>query len=254
MSTVSIAILTWNRANVTCKALGVSLKNTGLNWDELIWADNGSTAGQYALMDYFMNGFPNVHRIQFAENTGMSRGINTILSMARTDYVVLVGADVFQPDYWLKIYVQYMDTIPDAGIVAMWNVPGHYVTERYRGSREPENINGLPVLKALPFDQYIIRRKILQTTGYLREDFGLYGWSDVEWLYRCERIMPTIGYQGYVIPNMHGHHLDNEGADEFRLGVDEDYIKWKQGQVALKSNHELMGKCAKEGYQYYSPF
>lgn len=254
MSDVSIALLTWNRAKVFEETMNVSLRNTGMDWGEMVWTDNGSEPEQYERMKIFMSQFKVTAHVRYDHNTGMHRGFNTSLALSRSKYVVLIGPDVIMPDGWLKLFYDYAERIPDAGIVAMYTVPIEKVPERYRKNRNVETVNGLPVLRALPFDHFIIRRSIFQQVGYWREDFGLYGWSDVEWLERCEAILPKHGLNCYVIPNLHCNHLATAGAEEFRKENSPDYNAWKQAEAKLAHNTNLIQKCRAEGNPYYSPF
>lgn len=256
MKTVSLALLTWNRADVFLDTMNVSLRNGGMAFDEIIWVDNGSEPDQYAMMEKFMAEFPNVTKVRYHKNTGMAQGFNTTLCLSRSDYIVLTGPDVYHPDGWVKLFYDYMETLPDAGIVAQYTVPIESVPERYRASREIEIVNGLPVLRAMPMDHYCIRRSIFQTVGYWREDFGPYGWSDVEWLYRCEKMLPTMGLNCYVIPGVKSNHLGSEGAYEFKPGNGdtEDYHAWKNKEAHKPSNIDLIKKCRAAGHPHYSPF
>lgn len=252
---VDLALLTWNRATTFINTMSVTLNNGGIAWQDCIWTDNGSEAEQYQRMDQFMRGFPRIHRVRYHHNSGMARGFNTSLCLSRAKYVALMGPDTIMPQGWLKLMVEYMEAIPDAGIVAIYNVPIEHVPERYRANRNIEIVNGLPVYRAMPFDHFIIRRSIFQHVGYWREDFGPYGWSDVEWLYRCEKKLPEIGLNCYVIPNVVGGHYANDGQEEFLNPGDEaDYVKWKAREAASKSNIDLIHKCQREGLPYYSPF
>lgn len=256
MSTISLALLTWNRASVFVQTMSKSLLNTGMPFDEIVWVDNGSEPSQYEQMAKFMAQFERVTHVRYPKNTGMSRGFNTGFCLSRSDYVVISGPDVFHPDNWAKIFYDYMEALPDAGVIAQYTQPITFVPERYRKSKDIEIVNGLPVLRAMPMDHYCIRRSIFQKVGYWREDFGLYGWSDVEWLLRCETILPKIGMTCYVIPDVYGHHLGSEGAYEFKPGNGDttEYHAWKQAEVKKVQNTNLMRKCADEGYKYYSPF
>lgn len=255
---ISIALLSWNRASVFVKTMGVSLRNGGVDIEEIVWVDNGSEPDQYEEMDAFMRQIPNVTRVRYPKNTGMPRGFNTAMALSRSKYVMLIGPDILFPDGWLKTFHTYIETIKDAGIVAAYNVPIESVPERYRfNTKEIEVVDGLPVRRAFPMEHYIFRRDIFPTVGYWREDFGLYGWADVEWLYRCERTLPRIGLNCYVIPEIIGVHLGSEGASEFKAGVTEDtpeYHAWKKQEAFSEKNMALIGKCHAEGFKYYSPF
>lgn len=256
MATVSVAFLTWNRASVLKRTMEITLNNAGVAWDEFVWTDNGSEPDQYAEMDACLAQFNVTTKIRHSKNTGMPRGFNSSFAACRSDYVVMLAPDIIMPDNWLRTFMEYMALIEDAGIVALYTVPIDTVPERYRKNRSVEMINGLPVLRAMPFDQFIFRRSLLQKIGYWREDFGLYGWSDVEWIERCEKWLPPMGLNCYVIPNATCTHMGSEGAYEFKQGMDADtpeYHAWKQQQSKLASNRELIQKCHREGYPIYFP-
>lgn len=256
MSTVSLAMVTWNRASVLKKAMHHSLNNTGRKWDELIWVDNGSN--QFEEMQKIMEPYSPTVTCRFKENRGMHVGYNTAFSLCRSDYILIYPPDCLYPDGWLDLMVEYIETLPTTDIVAMYSVPMDTVPERYRGSKTIETINGLPVIRAMPMETHIFKRRLLSQIGYWREDFGLYGWGDVEWTLRAERYLNEKKINYYVIPNITYDHLGSEGATEFKDGLKEgdtkEYWEWKKHQSALAGNHAVMDKCRKENYPYYSPF
>lgn len=256
MATVSLFCLTWNRVELLKKTLPVTLEQAGYAWDELIWVDNGSDAIEHYQMNLLMNGLPITARCFFDHNTGMPRGYNTCMSLCRSDYVVFLGPDMILPQDWLKTFMDYVTKIPETGMASMYNVPIEFMPERYRGSKEIEMKNGLPILKAMPMDICIFKRDLFSKVGYYREDFGLYAWADVEWVLRCERVMNELGILYYVIPGIYNTHFGSEGSGLYKDGFGDspEYWKWKKEQSDLPSNHALMEKCRQENYQYYSPF
>jgi len=254
MSTVSLMLLTWNRASVLEKAMKHSLNNAGHKWDELIWVDNGSE--QFVEMVHIMAPYEPTASCFFKKNTGMQRGYNTGMSLCRSKWMILLGCDCLYPDNWLKTFMTYVETIPNTGMASMYSVPIEGVQERYRKSREIEIVNGLPILRAMPMETPCFRRDLFAKVGYWREDFGMYGWGDVEWTLRCERVLTELGLQYYVIPNQIYQHLGSEGATEFKPdnGDTREYWEWKKQESNRPENHDIMEKCRQENYPFYSPF
>jgi GT2 family glycosyltransferase len=257
---LALVLLTWNRSDVFIEAMETSLKNMGMDPDEIIWVDNGSTSGHYHDMKIFMSQFKNVTKIRNHKNFGMPRGFNQAFDSTRCDWILLSGPDVVFPEGWVKLFYDYATTIKDAGIVSMYNVQFEKVMERLMGrEKELSIVDGLQAYKALPFDHFIFKRKILKELGYWREDFGLYAWSDVEWLHRVEAHMPRkMGLNSYVIPPelYTGAHHGKAGEHPF-LGPDGnpmDYDKWRDSEINRPENVKLLNKCREEGWPYYAPF
>lgn len=256
MSTVTVSLLTWNSISTIKQALDVSFHNTGRKWDELVWVDNGSEPDQLAVMKEVMAEYEPMTKIFYPKNTGMQRGFNTCLSIPRTDYVLPFCPDIPMMDDWLSIFMEYVEKIPNTGVATMYDVPISTAPERYRGSGEVEMINGLRILRAMPMGLFIVKRALLKWLGYFREDFGLYGWGDVEWAYRVERILPEIGQQFYVIPDHIIGHLGCPAAypfDESRL-ESREYWEWKQKEMKLMQNDQVMSSARETNWPFYSPY
>lgn len=187
-----------------------------------IWVvDNASSDGTVA---YLQNIFPDVHYISNAENVGFSRANNQAIRMCAGEYVLLLNPDTIVAEDTLKGCVDFLDTHPEVGAtgVRMLNADGTFAPESRRGLPTPFTsfckMTGLSALfpKSPVFGRYymkyldenkanpievisgafnMLRRKALDETGLLDEDFFMYG-EDIDLSYRLLK----AGWQNYYLP------------------------------------------------------
>ena len=253
MRKISLVVLTYNRAAIVQKAMYHNLANAGRPIDELVWIDNGSTDGTRLVMQAFEPAVTVLHK----ENLGVAKGYNRGYALASGEYVVLTGCDMLMPENWLLTFERYLDAIPNTGVACMFSQPIEKVRERIKGAAC--NVNGLPIQPALPIGRRIVRRELLvNQIGYLREDFGLYGWEDVEWAERAHKVCRELGLLTYSIPNQVPEHLwldfDLSDISKPVVGPDAGYQQFKVREVADPSKQTLMEECRRRGYSYYNPF
>lgn len=250
---ISWVVLTYNRADFVKQAMSHNFKNMGGYHDvELIWVDNGSTDGVHAVMRDFNPSISVLHR----ENLGVAKGYNRGFALATGDYIVVTGCDMLMSPRWLDTFVQYVEKIPTTGIACMYHRRLHEVPERMRKGNawKKEKRAGLDIIHAMPIERRIFKRDLLGKIGFLREDFGLYGWEDVEWGYRAERVCDELGLLYYVIPDMHPYHLGTEGMNAHDGNDDKEYHAFKQREARDIKKLELMEQCRAKNWPYYNPF
>jgi glycosyltransferase involved in cell wall biosynthesis len=186
------------------------------------------------------------------ENFGVAKGYNHGYVLATGDWIVITGCDMLMPENWLVTMKEYLEKVPQTGIACMYSQPMDKVPERIRGERTI--VNGMDLWPALPFGRRIVRRDLFKDIGYLREDFGLYGWEDVEWGERALRICKEKDLMCYAIPDKVAEHLGTEGVKMADGKDPADYHAFKRAEVHDPKKIELMNRCRAEGYQYYNPF
>lgn len=245
---ISLVVLTFNRAETVAKAMRHNFANAGAPIDEFIWVDNGSTDHTHDVMTSFEPDISVLH----SKNLGVAKGYNHGYVLATGDWIVITGCDMLMPDNWLLTMKEYIEKIPDTGIACMYSQPIEKVPERIRGDRM--SINGLELIPALPFGRRIVRRDLFKDIGYLREDFGLYGWEDVEWGERALRVCYEKGLRSYTIPNQVAEHLGTEGVKMHDGKDPEEYHAFKRAEVQDPKKQEVMNRCRAEGFKYYTPF
>lgn len=229
--------------------------NAGEAWDEMVWVDNGSSDG---VRDFMHSLKPDV-TILNKKNLGVAKGYNRGLALSSCDYIVITGCDMLMPDGWLRTFKEYVRRIPQTGVACMYSGPLCWVPERARFGTpdEPwkrETINGLDLIHAMPIGRRILSRSLLKEIGYFHEGFGLYGWDDVVWGCRAEKVCDEKGLLYYVIPDQMAHHLGTEGSVSFDGKDESGYHAFKKKEVEDKSKHLLMSTLAKQGWPRFSPY
>ena len=188
---------------------------------EVIVVDNASTDGS---PEYIAERFPQLTYIYNKRNVGFACANNQAMEKARGEYVLLLNPDTLLPETNIAEVLEFMDTHPDAGAcgVKMLAPDGHFLPESKRGypspatsfwkltgmhrifpdnprfdgyylSRLDENaVHSVPVLAGA---YMMLRRKALNSSGLLDEDFFMYG-EDIDLSCR----ITEAGYKNYYLP------------------------------------------------------
>ncbi len=200
---------------------------------EVIVVDNNSVDGS---LEMVREKYPQVRLIANTENLGFSRANNQAIAMAKGRYVLLLNPDTVVEDDTLPRVVRFMDEHPDAGGlgVKMLDGQGRFLPESKRGLPTPAvafyKIFGLARLfpKSKIFGKYhlgyldpeqtnpvdvlsgafmLLRKEALEKTGYLDEDFFMYG-EDIDLSYRITQ----AGYKNYYFPETRIIHYKGEST------------------------------------------
>ncbi len=257
---ISWLILTMNRVEKVSQSVMHNLANLGDVEDpEIVWVDNGSKDGVREFM--FDTVDPEV-AVLHAENQGVAKGYNRAMALASGDYLVITGCDMLMPPGWLETFKKYVSVLPGTAVACMYSKPLDECVERslepngrLGGGWKTNTTSKLPWMPALPMERRIFSRSFLSAAGYLREDFGLYGWEDVEWANRAARVARASGLITYVIPDQVPIHLGTEGIDTFKTGGDDAaYHAFKREQARDPDKFELLKRCGQNGWPYYNPY
>ena len=233
---VSLVFLTYNRAAVTAQSLVFNLANAGDTWDEVVWVDNGSTDG---VRDFMFTLNPSV-AVLHSENLGVAKGYNHGFLLSKSDWIVTIGVDRIMPDGWLKLFKKYATEIENTGVFVLFSQPLNRVSERLYtkpGEALVKVVNDLSIIEAMPIGAKIIGKWVFKKVGYFREDLGLYGYSDVDWSWRCRK----AGVLTYTVPDVLCKHLGDTDSRE--------YILFKGQEANLSWN--ILKENPKD---YYNPY
>jgi glycosyltransferase involved in cell wall biosynthesis len=261
MRKISLVVLTFNRAEVVEKSMEHNISNAGRHIDELVWVDNGSTDGTREIMSRYN---PDVTVLN-KQNLGVAKGYNRGFALSSGDYIVITGSDMFMPDNWLALFESYLDAVPNTGVACIFSFLLKLYPACIRG--DIQTIGGLSLQPALPMGRRILSRELLTTKiGYLREDFGLYGWEDIEWAERAVKVCTQEGLLCYGLPQTaedQWEGLDFDLSDitkkivdvsEKVIGPDVSYKRFKQREAADPHKIALVTRCRAEGLPYYNPY
>lgn len=239
---ISWLILTYNRADIVYKSLRHNFDNAGRGWDELIWVDNGSLNPEVPDCE------PTIS-VGFDKNRGVARGYNAAMALATGDLLLITGCDRLMPDNWLAKMVEPFERNYPVAATCIWERPAARHPERIL-QRQTERYGYQSVL---PLGARLFTRDLVRRAGFLREDFGLYGWEDVEWAHRAARTAAEFGLHCFLIPET-AEHLGSEGAYAYDGKDDADYHAFKKREAEDPKKRELFEKCKREGFPYYNPF
>ncbi|MGD2036109.1 MAG: glycosyltransferase family 2 protein, partial [Bacteroidales bacterium] len=200
---------------------------------EVIVVDNNSVDGSCQMI---REKFKKVQLIENKKNLGFSRANNQGLAISGGRYVLILNPDtIVQEDTFSKC-VSFMDKHPDAGGlgVKMIDGRGNFLPESKRSLPTPLvsffKIFGLSALfpKSRLFGRYhlgfldnnevnkveilpgafmMIRKAVLQKTGFLDESFFMYG-EDIDLSYR----ILLAGYNNYYFPETTIIHYKGEST------------------------------------------
>ena len=200
---------------------------------EVFVVDNNSVDGSVEMV---AEKFPGVKLIANGANLGFSRANNQAIRKSAGRYVLLLNPDTVLEDDTLQKVVEFMDRHPDGGGlgVKMLDGQGNFLPESKRGLPTPGvafcKVFGLSALfpKSHTFGRYhlgyldrdqthqvdvlsgafmLLRREALEKTGYLDEDFFMYG-EDIDLSYRITR----AGYKNYYYPGTRIIHYKGEST------------------------------------------
>ncbi|NVO18133.1 MAG: glycosyltransferase [Bacteroidetes bacterium] len=205
---------------------------------EVFVVDNASVDGSVKMVG---EKFAGTHCIANTENVGFAKANNQAISIAKGEYILLLNPDtVIETDTFSKV-IGFMDQHPDAGGlgVKMVDGKGNFLPESKRGLPTPVvafyKIFGLSRLfpHSPRFNKYhlgyldknkthkvdvlsgacmLVRKSILDSIGYLDEQFFMYG-EDIDLSYRIVK----AGFCNYYFPETRIIHYKGESTKKGSL-------------------------------------
>jgi GT2 family glycosyltransferase len=246
---ITLVVLTFNRKPIVQRALTQVISSAGVLIDEFVYVDNGSSDG---VEKWVVKTFKPDVIVLNKVNLGVAKGYNRGFALATGEWIVLTGCDMLMPTDWLLKMKTAAETIPRSGVVCIFSHRLADVPERIRG---PERIvKGIKIQPVIPLERRLISRELLGRVGYLREDFGLYGWEDVEWAERCFMRCKEAKLLPYVLPDDIAEHLGTEGVSPTDGKDPTEYHAFKAREVDEPYKKVLLQECRHLRYPYYNPF
>lgn len=249
LGTVSFCLLTWNRKEITTRAITHNLDNAGYPISQVVICDNGSTDG---MREWLVNELKPHTLVLNNENQGCGQGYNCALSQAREDFIVLADTDVLFNDGWLKTMVEHFERIHNTGVISMYFAPVESIPHRHRPG--PTVVNGLPIVPCLPMDVKMFRRDLLKKVGYFREDMGKYGYVDVVFGDTMERVCKDNRLLHYAVPGLSCRGIGNDDVPLFAGEDPKQYREFKNKELANAEQARVMEDVRVHGFPYYSPY
>jgi len=214
-----------------------SINNCGLSRDQyqLIWIDDGSNELE---VNRVMSGLkPDISIIKTA-NEGTVKTKNIGLLLAGGQYIAMIDSDFKMMNNWLSIADECLSKIKTPIILCM--------SDLFRSNWESHDI----IIDGITFKEmgvnmatgaFIMHREVLDTVGFLDEDFGFYGLNDSEWTARVRK----AGYKVVYLSDLSGHHMG-------QIGEVDDQRERKQKSMSY--NREVLDEKLALNRIYYCPF
>jgi glycosyltransferase involved in cell wall biosynthesis len=215
---VNITMVTWNRVNLTRLCLESMLASKLPNAVVHV-VDNGSTDGTRQYLSDVAERNDNVKVFFLRRNYGIAVAANYGWSSADSDYYVKIDNDVKVSDEnWLVDLVNFSERNKEIGMLGYRLLEKHKITPVYLPSgdlfHQFTSCGGGIVL---------ISRNIHHRCGFWTEDYGCYGFEDLDYSNRVR----MIGYRtGYHCHEKAVKHLGYEGDN-----VDTCQEKLKQAGI-----------------------
>lgn len=208
---ISIVIVSYNvRAYLVQCIESVRKALHGID-GEIVVVDNCSSDDTVAELQKH----PDVRLIVNKENVGFARANNQAIRQTKSEYVLLLNPDTVVYEPTLRGSLDFMDAHPEAGGVGvrMLTREGNAAPESRRAIPTPWvsmlkmlGFNSRYYMSHLPWDEpcrievisgafCMLRRKALEQTGLLDEDFFMYG-EDIDLSYR----LLHAGWQNWYLP------------------------------------------------------
>lgn len=208
---ISIVIVSYNvRAYLVQCIESVRKALHGID-GEIVVVDNCSSDDTVAEL----RKHPDVRLIANEENVGFARANNQAIRQTESEYVLLLNPDTVVYEPTLRGCLDFMDAHPEAGGagVRMLTREGNAAPESRRAIPTPWvsmlkmlGFNSRYYMSHLPWDEpcrievisgafCMLRRKALEQTGLLDEDFFMYG-EDIDLSYR----LLHTGWQNWYLP------------------------------------------------------
>jgi GT2 family glycosyltransferase len=230
---ISIIIVNYNVVYFLEQCLNSVFNALGEIPSEVFVVDNNSIDESVEMVQ---QKFPQVHLIANKENVGFSRANNQAIEISNGRYILLLNPDTVVSEDTFSKTISFLDSHPDAGAlgVRMIDGKGNFLPESKRGLPTPSvafyKIFGLSSLfpNSKKFGRYhlgylpetktnkvdvlsgafmLLRKETLNKTGYLDEDFFMYG-EDIDLSYRVQ----LAGYENYYFADTKIIHYKGEST------------------------------------------
>lgn len=207
--------LTYERKEMAWSTLEHNLLNAGSTDYELMICDQGTTDQQY------LNEMDRVFKPTYFRrniwNEGVARSLNQLMLRRKRPHAMFMPNDIVLEKDWLKVAIEYLADINPSGVVGWEDSVGLKMPRTtIKGVSGKEwdvfcekdfVLDGSQVMGATIFPESLI-----ETVGYLEEDFGLYGWEDQGICFRAK----IAGLHNYYIPNIKATHLGTETGTDYK--------------------------------------
>ena len=230
---VSIVIINYNTADITCQAIQSILDNTVYKPYEILLLDNASEKeDQKYLKDFAKSNSIPIEIMD--ENIGWNRAVNYVFSKAEADLLLTINSDVLVEKEWLSNMVKTYFSEDSVGAVNANIIEDGKSVVNAKDNK----------LKLLHAACSMFSSEAWNLVGELDSvNFIFYG-SENDWSFRAR----SIGYKLLLSENSRVHHLGTSSAGSFTAGVGLSVLK--AGKVEEHIKLRLDGRVRMRAYNF----
>ncbi|WP_456384921.1 glycosyltransferase [Desulfolithobacter sp.] len=211
---VSVVVLTYNNLDYTRACLLSLEKQTRYPDWELIIVDNASSDGTPEFLADYAEKNLHVHLILNKENLGFAAGNNVGMRQATGEYIIVLNNDTYVTKGWMRDLVRHFQQDLSLGLVgpvtnnigneARIDIQYADMEEMARAAREYTRSHARRRLyvDTVAFFCAAIRRDVIDTIGYLDEDFGRGFFEDDDYCIRARK----AGFKVAIADDVFVHH------------------------------------------------
>lgn len=266
MKKISIILLWWSRTQelerMAQDCLKSILENTRYPNYEVIIIENKPTnlrkekAVDSVYPSKFLDEFKHdkVRHFLQEENLGFVKGNNVGMKLAGDNDCLLLNDDTLVPVGWLQALIRTVNNYPDCGMTMPTQVHKssniyfefegdtskilNYLAETIDRNKLEDKSSKMILGNWLPLCATIITRKALNKVGYLDEEFGLGGFEDVDYSWRCiDAGLSLYLNPGSTIFHHYGQSFHYHGGLSEVWVVKGQYLKDKHNAVQDTENN-----------------
>lgn len=222
MRSVTVAVVTWNRLELTRQCLD-SLAACKAHWWRLAVVDNGSTDGTPEYLEHLRRSGIIDFLALLRSNTGVATAQNLAwASLPGSHYVKIDNDVVVRHPSWLEAL---LDATEEGNRVAM---AGYRLCPWHEG-RPVRLADGRTFLRGTTCGGgcVCVPRWAHEQLGFWNEDYAPYGYEDNEYGFRANLAGLLTGY----VPHAHVSTLDAKGGESERR---DPYTRAKLAQVRME--------------------
>lgn len=232
---LTIVIVSYNTRDILHTCLASTTRAMAKYAWEIIVVDNASTDGSVQMVK---RDFPDVRVLENSKNEGFARATNRGLRNGLGKYLLLLNSDTEIPKGTIEAVQAFLDDHPDGGVCTCKVLlpDGSIDPACHRGFPTPwaamtyfagleelfphsklfaryhqwyKDIDTVHEVDSPMGAFYMIRRDVIDSVGYLDEDYFMYG-EDLDWSYRIKQ----AGWKIYYYPSVTVLHKKKQSGRE----------------------------------------
>lgn len=212
-----IIIPIWNQRESTKDCIEYLIRNTDYPY-RLILIDNGSDEPTRHLLESFKRKHDsNIIIIRNEKNIGFIKAVNQGLRLSTAPYACILNNDTKPSAGWLTEMVKFAERHPDIGLINP--VCDEYATmsSEDRVRRIRENKGKYVELNQCFLFATLIKREVIEKTGYLDETFGMGCLEDADYAIRA-------AMHGYKCAMLYSAYVEHTHGISFKALGNRDVI------------------------------